>query len=218
MVDYNEYPLLPSSMGDEDSERIWHGDGSDDPITDEQTAPVNNSSYISVTSQSTDNKVVHAESVTICSTITKESAVLEGSAASLSVNDSSERQDIHNGRYDFDELEEKVPTRRLDLYPYVSQPRRFESRYAPCTIPSMPSPIKWPVADGNVAPPIVRITIDEHNYYVAFRTWKKEEKRLDRTFPIHVLLFPNGTTDLYEAAFLQRFKPHPEEEGSGRRE
>ena len=34
MVDYNESTPLPSPMDDEDSERMWHGDGSADPITD----------------------------------------------------------------------------------------------------------------------------------------------------------------------------------------
>ena len=53
-----------------------------------------------VTLQSTNNKFVHVESDTISLTITKESAILEGSATSLNVNVSSERQDIHNWECD----------------------------------------------------------------------------------------------------------------------
>ena len=53
-----------------------------------------------VTLQSTNNKFVHVESDTISLTITKESAILEGSATSLNVNVSSERQDIHNWESD----------------------------------------------------------------------------------------------------------------------
>ena len=71
MVDYNEFTPLPSSMDDEDSESMWHGGGSVDFITDAQTAHVNNSSDVAVTSQSNNNKVVHVESATIISTITK---------------------------------------------------------------------------------------------------------------------------------------------------
>ena len=74
-----------------------------------------------VYSESTNKKVVHVESVTISSTITKESAILDGSSASLSVNVWSERLDIHNGKYNFDEPEHKAPTRTLDLRPSVLQ-------------------------------------------------------------------------------------------------
>ena len=58
-------------MDDEDSERMWHGDRSVDPITDAQTAPVHNSCDVAVTPQSTNNKVVHIKLATISSTITK---------------------------------------------------------------------------------------------------------------------------------------------------
>ena len=71
MVDYNESTPLPSLLDDEDSERMWHGDESIDPITDAQTAPVNDSSDVAVTLQSTNNKVVYVESGTISSTTTK---------------------------------------------------------------------------------------------------------------------------------------------------
>ena len=43
-------------MDDEDSERVWHGNGSVDPVIDAQNVPVNNSSDITVTSQYTDKK------------------------------------------------------------------------------------------------------------------------------------------------------------------
>ena len=66
------------------------------------------------------------------------------------------------------------------------------------------------MADGSVAPLQARATIDAHKYYGVFRTWKEEEKRLGRTFPIPVVLFPNETTDRYEAAFLQLTKPQPD--------
>ena len=59
----------------------------------------------------------------------------------------------------------------------------------------MPPPTEWPVADGDVAPLLARATIDAHKYYGVFRTWTEERKRLGRTFPIHVVLLPNETTD-----------------------
>ena len=127
-------------MDEEDSEHMWHGDGSVDLITDAQNAPVNNFSDDALTSQSTNNKVARVEIATISSTITKESSILDGSAASLSVNVSSERQDIHNGESDFDEPEHKAPTSTLDLRPSVSQARRFEVRYSSCSILLMPPP------------------------------------------------------------------------------
>ena len=71
MLDYNESSLLPSPMDDEDSERMWHGDGLVDPIIDAKTSPVHNSCAVAVTSQSTNNKVVHVESAITSSTITK---------------------------------------------------------------------------------------------------------------------------------------------------
>ena len=107
-------------MDDEDSERVWHGNGSVDPVIDAQNVPVNNSSDITVTSQYTDKKFFYFKSSPISSTITKESTILEGSAASLSASVWSERQDIHNGESDFDELEHKALTRILDLRPSVS--------------------------------------------------------------------------------------------------
>ena len=110
-------------MDDEYSERMWHGDGSVESITDALTAPVHNFSDAAVTSESTNNKVVHVQSATISPTITKASSILDGSAAIMSVNVSSERQDIHNGESDFDEPEHKAPTRTLDLRPSVSQAR-----------------------------------------------------------------------------------------------
>ena len=76
----------------------------------------------------------------------------------------------------------------------------------------MPRPTERPVADGSVAPLLARVTIG------AFRTWKEEGKRLGRTFPIPVVLFPNETTDQYEATFLHRTKPHPNTTGSDRSE
>ena len=82
MVDYNESTPFPSLMDDEDSERMWHGDGSVDPITDAQTAPVHNSCDVAVTSLSTNNIVVHADLATVSSTIIEKSAILEGLAAS----------------------------------------------------------------------------------------------------------------------------------------
>ena len=77
-------------MDDEDSERMWHSNESTDPITDVQLAPVQNSSDVAVTSQYTINEIVHVETATISSTISKESAILDGSAASSSFNISSE--------------------------------------------------------------------------------------------------------------------------------
>ena len=50
MLDYNYSTPFPSPMDDEDSERMWHGDGSVDPITNAQTAPVHNSSDAAVSS------------------------------------------------------------------------------------------------------------------------------------------------------------------------
>ena len=88
MVDYNE--STPLSVDDDDSERMWHSNESIDPITDVQLAPVQNSSDVTVTSQSTINEIVHVETATISSTISKESAILDGSAASSSFNISSE--------------------------------------------------------------------------------------------------------------------------------
>ena len=88
---------------------MWHEDGSVDPITDAQTAPVNSSSDVAVNLQSANNKVVHVESATISSKITKESAILDRSVASLSLNVSYERQVIHNRESDFDEPEHKAP-------------------------------------------------------------------------------------------------------------
>ena len=136
---------------------MWHEDGSVDPITDAQTAPVNSSSDVALNLQSANNKVVHVESATISSKITKESAIHEGTAASLSVNVSSERQDIHNGEFNFDEPEHRSPTRTLELRPSVSQARRFEGRYSSCIIPPMPPSTEWPVANGSVAPLLVRV-------------------------------------------------------------
>ena len=130
---------------------MWHEDGSVDPITEAQTAPVNNSSDVAVTSQSTNNKVVHVESATISSKITKESAILDGSAASLSLNVSYERQVIHNRESDFDEPEHKAPIRTLDLRPSVSQAHRLEGHYSSDSIPPMPPPTEWSYADGSVA-------------------------------------------------------------------
>ena len=121
MVDYNESAPLPSPMDDEDSERMRHEDGSVDPITDAKTTPLKNSSDLAVTSQYNDNKFVYGESVTFSSTITKESAIVDGSAASVGVNVSSERQAIHNGDSDFDEPEHKDPIKTMDLRPSVSQ-------------------------------------------------------------------------------------------------
>ena len=124
IVDYNESTPSSSPMDDEDSECIWHGGGSVDPITDAQTARVHNASDVAVTLQPINNKKFHVELATISSTITKESAILEGSAAFLSVNVSSERQDIHNGKSDFDEPEHKAPTDTGP--PSVLQARRLD--------------------------------------------------------------------------------------------
>uniref|UniRef100_M4BZ29 Uncharacterized protein n=1 Tax=Hyaloperonospora arabidopsidis (strain Emoy2) TaxID=559515 RepID=M4BZ29_HYAAE len=184
MVDYNESTPLPSPMDDEDSEYMWHGDGSVDPITDAQTAPVHNSCDVAVTSQSTSNKVVHVESDTISSKISKESAILDGPAASLSVNVSSERQDIHNGNSDFDKPEHKAPIRTLYLRPSVSQAHLFDGRYSSCSIPRMPPTTEWPVVYGSVASLLACADFDAHKYYGDFRTWKKEGRQLGRTFPI----------------------------------
>uniref|UniRef100_M4BEZ5 Uncharacterized protein n=1 Tax=Hyaloperonospora arabidopsidis (strain Emoy2) TaxID=559515 RepID=M4BEZ5_HYAAE len=41
-------------------------------------------------------------------------------------------------------------------------------------------------------------------------TWNEEGKRLGLPFPVPVVLFPNETTDQYEAEFLQSTKPHLE--------
>ena len=70
-VEYNVSTPLPSPMNDEDSDRMWQGDGLVDPITDALSTPVNNSCDAVVTSQSTYNKVLNVESATISSTITK---------------------------------------------------------------------------------------------------------------------------------------------------
>ena len=118
--------------------------GSVDPITDVQTATVNNSSDVAVTSQSTNNKVVYGKLATISSTITIKSAILDGSAASLSEKVSFERSNIHNGEFNFDEPEHKAPTRTMNLRPSVSQARRFEGRYSSCSIPSCLQPnVQW---------------------------------------------------------------------------
>ena len=151
MVEYNEPTPLPPTMDDEDSERMWHGDGSVYPFTDTQTDPANISNDVAVTSQSTNNKVVHVELATISSKITKESAILDGSAASLSLNVLSERQGIHNRESDFDEPEHKAPIRTLDLRPSVSQAHRLEGHYSSDSIPPMPPPTEWSYADGSVA-------------------------------------------------------------------
>ena len=171
MVDYHESTPLPSPMDDEDSERMWHGDGLVDPIIDAKTSPVHNSCAVAVTSQSTNNKVVHVESTTISSTITKESATLDGSTASLSVNVSYERENIHNGKPNFGEPEHKAPTRTLDFCPSVSQARRFEGRCSSGSTPLMPPPTEWPVVDWSVETLLARATLDAHKYYGVFRTW-----------------------------------------------
>ena len=79
-----------------------------------------------------------------------------------------------------------------------------------CNISPMPPPTKWTVSDGSVAPRLARASIDAHKFYDVFLTWKEEGKQLGRTFPIHVVLFPNETTDQCEAAFMQLTKLHPE--------
>ena len=86
----------------------------------------------------------------------------------------------------------------------------LKGRYSCDSIPPMPPPTEWPVADGSVAPLLARVAIDANKYYGVSRTWKKEGKRLGRTFPIPVVLFTNKTTDQYEAAFLQSTEPHLE--------
>ena len=139
----------------------------------------------------------------------RESAILEGSVASLSVNVSYERQDIYNGESDFDKPDHKAPIITLGLRPSVSQSRQLKCRYSSDSIPPMPPPTKWPVADESVVPLLARATIDAHKYYGVFRSWNGEGKRLGRTFPITVMLFTNETTDQYEAAFLLHTTPHP---------
>ena len=116
----------------------------------------------------------------------------------------------------FDEPEHKATYKKLDLYPSVSQASRFEGLYSSGSIPTMPPPTEWPVADGSVTPLLVRATVDAHKYYGVFRTWKEEENRLGRSFPIPVVFIANETTDQYEAALQQRNKPHLEAAGSGR--
>ena len=125
-------------MNDEDSERMWHRDGLVDSNTDTQTAPVRDSCDVAVTSQSTNNKVVHVEPSTISLTITKNGAFLDGSAASFRVIVSSERQDIQNGESNFDESEHKTPTKTLDLLSSVL--RQFEGRYSSGSIPQVSPP------------------------------------------------------------------------------
>ena len=72
----------------------------------------------------------------------------------MSVNVSSERQDIRNVESDSDETEHKVPIRTLDLHPSVSQaPDRKAAIHL--IISQMPPPTEWPVADGSVAPLLV---------------------------------------------------------------
>ena len=90
ILDYSESTPLLSPSGDEDIECTRHGNGSVEPITDAQNAHVINPRDVAKTLQPTDNKIVLVASVTISSTILKESAVREGSAAFLSVNVSSE--------------------------------------------------------------------------------------------------------------------------------
>ena len=92
----------------------------------------------------------------------------------------------------------------------MSIAQRFEGRYSSGSISQIPPPTEWPVADGSVEPLLARETTYEHKYYGVFLTWVEEGKRLGRTFPIHVVLFPNETIDQYEAAFLQRTKPNYE--------
>ena len=128
----------------------------------------------------------------------------------MSVNDSSKRQDVHNGDPDFDEPGNKNPTRTLDLRPSVSQARRFEGRHALFSIPPMPPPTEWPLADGSTEPLIACATSDTQKYYGVFGTWKEDKKGLDRTLPIAVVLFPKETTNQYEAESRQHTNPHPE--------
>ena len=164
-----------------------------------------------VTSQSTNDKVFHIKTATTSSTITLDSTTLEESSPFFSANVSSERQDIHNGESNFDEPEHKASTRTLDLRSCVSQARRFEGLYVCCSIPPMPPPTEWPVANASVAQLfLARATIDAYEYYGVFRKWKEEVKPLGRPVPIPLVLLHNETTNQYEAAFLQRTKPHLE--------
>ena len=84
-------------MDDEDSERVWHGMDLLTPSPIHKPLLYSTPGDVPVTSQSTEYKVVHVVSATTSSTIIKESALIEGSAASLGVKVSSKRQDIHNG-------------------------------------------------------------------------------------------------------------------------
>ena len=65
MVYHNESFRLPSTLNDEDSERLWHGYRSYDTITDPHIDHVSNLRDVAVTTQSTDNTVIHVELATI---------------------------------------------------------------------------------------------------------------------------------------------------------
>ena len=208
VVDYNESTPLPSSMSDEDSERMWYGDGAVKPTADDHNAPVTTTAGDVVASMPTDNQPSVVSSVQPSTTTIKESAAHEGAVASTLLPAAPEVIDVRVEVSDLGAVEHKAQHATLYLGPSVSQARRLEGRYASGGVPPMPPPSEWPTSDGSGAALLATATIDVHKYYGVFYKWKSEGKMLGRICPIPVVLFPNETTDRYEAAFLRRSKPH----------
>ena len=122
--------------------------------------------------------------------------------------DAPEVIDLRVSVSDLGAVEHKDQRGTLDLGPAVSQARLLGGRYASGGVPPMPTPSEWPTSDGSGAALLAIAIIDIHKYYGVFPKWKSEGKMLGRICPIPVVLFPNETTDQYEADFLRRSKPH----------
>ena len=195
-------------MSDEDSEQLWHGNGAVKPIADDHNAPVTTTSGDVVASMPSDNKPSVMSSVKPSTTTIKESATQESAVASTMFPAKPKVIDLRVEVSDLGFVEHKAQQATLDLGPSVSQARHLVGCYASGGVPPMPPPSEWPTLDGSGAALIAIATIYVHIYYGVFPKWKSEGKILGRICPITVVLFPNETTDQYEAAFLRRSKPH----------
>ena len=160
----------------------------------------------------TDNQPSVVSSVQPSTTNIKERAAHEGAVASTLLRAAPEFIDLRVEVYNLGAVEHKIQRGTLDLGPSVSQARRLGGHCASGGVPPMSPPSEWPTSDGSGAALLATTTIDVHKYYGVFPKWKYEGKMLGRICPIPVVLFPNETTDQYEAAFPRRSKPHADAE------